>query len=700
MVPDYLEKVYAGFLGMNIGIRLGAPVEPSIWDVETIERFYGDIRGYIKNFRHFAADDDVNGPVLFLRALDDMRHGETVAPADVAEAWLNYAREGVGLYWGGGYGVSTEHTAYLNLKNGIPAPQSGSIAQNGKTAAEQIGGQIFIDTWGLIAPGDPKRAARDARVAASVSHDGEGLNGAAFIAACIAKAFETGDVAQIIHAGYAHIPQDSLYRAVCGAVEAFHRRQPEDWKACRAMLETDWGYDKYPGVCHIIPNAGVCALALWYGKGDFARTVEIATMCGWDTDCNAGNVGTILGVAAGLAGIPDHYRVPINDLIVLSGISGYLNILDVPTYCRKLAGIGYRQAGKTPPEGFYTVPDGEIFFDFSLPGSTHGFETDNPSLLKLAHCDEGPSPAAGSLRVLLDRSQRGQGGKVFYKPFYRRGDFSDERYMPVFSPTAYPGQQVAMQVRYERMHGEMVMVTPYVRESLSGREHLMQPLMLCESTGWQTVVFTIPDLEGGLADEIGIRLESGSPMKFFDFGCLYITNFSIRGKAEYRLDLARMVKEFGSILPFSHNHGAWTREQGGMVAMGLMHAEAVTGSYFMRDVEVTGTLRPLSGESHLVGARVQGAMRGCYGGLHGRGKAALLHHDRGTLRVLAEAPFDWAPDIAYTVKLVAEGGSLALWIDGKCLLKAQEDTLAYGMAGYAQYAMGRTWFGDMRILEK
>ena len=29
MTQPILEKIYAGFLGMNIGIRLGAPVEPT-----------------------------------------------------------------------------------------------------------------------------------------------------------------------------------------------------------------------------------------------------------------------------------------------------------------------------------------------------------------------------------------------------------------------------------------------------------------------------------------------------------------------------------------------------------------------------------------------------------------------------------------------------------------------------------------------
>ena len=353
---------------MNIGIRLGAPVEPAIWSYERIRDTYGDIRGYVKDYKHFAADDDANGPVFFLRALND--NAGQVTPQAVAEAWLNYAREGVGLYWWGGYGVSTEHTAYLNLKNGVPAPQSGSIRQNGQTLAEQIGGQIFIDTWGLVAPGDPDRAARYAVAAASVSHDGEGLHGAAFIAACISQAFLTSDINEIIDTGLRQIPEDSVYAAVVNAVRIFHRAHPQDWRACRAMLKAQWGYDRYGGVCHIIPNAGVCALALCYGAGDFARTVEIATMCSWDTDCNAGNVGTILGVACGLEGLPERYRAPINDEIVLSGISGYLNILDIPSYAYELAAWSYRLRGEAVPSALEgRVREGETYFDFSLPGT-------------------------------------------------------------------------------------------------------------------------------------------------------------------------------------------------------------------------------------------------------------------------------------------------------------------------------------------
>ncbi len=178
-------------------------------------------------------------------------------PQDVANAWLNYTREGVGMFWWGGYGISTEHTAYLNLKNGIPAPRSGSI-------------------------GHPKKAAEYGKTAASVSHDGEGVYGAAFFCACIAEAFVSDDVEHIIETGLQMIPKESVYAKVSRAVIAFYRENPDDWRACHELLVREWGYDKYRGVCHIIPNAGVCVLSMLYGKGDFARTVEIATMCGWD----------------------------------------------------------------------------------------------------------------------------------------------------------------------------------------------------------------------------------------------------------------------------------------------------------------------------------------------------------------------------------------------------------------------------------
>ena len=128
--------------------------------------------------------------------------------------------------------------------------------------AEQIGGQIFIDSWGWLNPGNPQRAADMSARAASVAHDGNGLHGARWVAAAIAQAFVAKSIDEIIETGLSTIDPNSTYARVARAVIDFHKANPDDWRACRDMLTADWGYDRYAGVCHIIPNAGVTVMAI------------------------------------------------------------------------------------------------------------------------------------------------------------------------------------------------------------------------------------------------------------------------------------------------------------------------------------------------------------------------------------------------------------------------------------------------------
>ncbi|WJH34398.1 ADP-ribosylglycohydrolase family protein [Paenibacillus sp. CC-CFT747] len=684
---------------MNIGIRLGAPVEPTIWTYERIQQTYGEITDYVKEFKNFAADDDANGPYYFLRALYDDARDRDVTPNDVARAWLNYAREGIGMFWWGGYGVSTEHTAYINLKNGIPAPQSGSIRQNGRIIAEQIGGQIFIDTWGLVNPGNPKKAADYGEAAARVSHDGEGVWGARFFCAAISKAFETADIGEILEAGLAQVPPDSLYKKVAEAVLAFHAEHPDDWRACRDMLERNWGYDKYKGVCHMIPNAGVCILAMIYGQGDFNRTVEIATMCGWDTDCNAGNVGTVLGVACGLKGIAEKYRAPINDAIVMSGISGFLNILDIPTYAKELAILGYRLAGEPCPSELQdSFTERDLYFDFELPGSTHNIRISDPFFCRAKHSTEKAYKGTGSLEILFDRMTRGEQSKIYYKPFYTRDDFSDERYTPTFSPRAYSGQTVSMKLYLDQWSGNETMgFAPYIRLAKSKKEVLQGYRKLINGE-WLEVEFTIPDTDGELIDEVGLVLEAYSTRKPKSLGRLFLDEFRIYGKAKYSVDFGKQQMSFGCVTPFSHNHGAWSLTDGSMYLMTAEPSEAYAGNYFSDDYSLTVTVNPQNGYSHMLAVRAQGAMRGYHAGLDGENGVSLYVNDSG-FHKLASCPYEWTFDRDYELKLTAAGSVITLHIDGEEVLRTEDSRFGYGMYGVSTLGAARTFFKTLKVEE-
>ncbi|WP_407270045.1 ADP-ribosylglycohydrolase family protein [Radiobacillus sp. PE A8.2] len=699
MIPnDYLERVYAGFLGMNAGIRLGAPVEPGEWTPEMIRDVHGEVNGYLKDYEVFSADDDVNGPVFFLRALIDDAVDRELEAQDVARAWLNYSREGIGMFWWGGDGVSTEHTAYLNLLRGIPAPKSGAAETNGLVMAEQIGGQIFIDTWGWLFPNDPTKAADYAEKAASVSHDKNGLYGARFIAACIASAFTTNKIEAIIERGLTEIPSDSTYTKVVRAVQSFYEKHPDDFWKCRAYLEEEWGYDKYTGVCHIIPNAGVCALALYYGQGDLSRTIEIATACGWDTDCNAGNVGSIVATLTGLDGVVERYRRPMNDFIVTSGVSGYLNILDVPTFVKSLVLLGYRVMDETPPHALVNShKEEEVYFDFMLPGSTHGFRTNLPFKAILKANDTVGYQSPGSLEVFIDRMLEEDKARIYYQTFYRREAFNDEKYKPTFAPKAYSGQTVSMKLHLEKYQGEAVFVTPYIRDTYSKEVIELKRLELVENE-WQDLIFTIPDSNGSSVQEVGFAIESPSPRMNRLFAKIYVDEFHIYGAPSYDIDFSKQAMEFLSVTPFAHHRGEWSLKEGHMVVNSKSDCASFTGHYYMKDAVIGSVLKPISGEHHALVFRALGTQRYYQVGFAGKGKIALYLNDFG-LKVLEEVEYDWNHGERYVFEVDVHGDLIKFSINGEEVLEHEDNnlSLSHGMIGFALAEAGACSYEKIEV---
>ena len=189
--------------------------------------------------------------------------------------------------------------------------------------AEQIGAQIFIDGWAIVAPGDPKLAARLAEQAARVSHDGAAVDAAKLWAAMEAEAFVSRDIDHLLEVGLAQISPESPIVRLIADVRRW-RRQYQDWRDTRSQIEENYGYDKYPGNCHVVPNHAIMIMAVLYAPDDFAHAQTIVCTSGWDTDCNAGNVGCLIGAMLGPAGIdagPD-WRGPVADRMLLSSADG------------------------------------------------------------------------------------------------------------------------------------------------------------------------------------------------------------------------------------------------------------------------------------------------------------------------------------------------------------------------------------------
>jgi hypothetical protein len=144
--------------------------------------------------------------------------------------------------------------------------------------AEQIGSQIFIDGWAMVAPGDPELAADLARRAASVSHDGEAIYGAQVVAAMEAQAFVEKDIDKLIDTAVGFIPKESVIFGMIDDIRGWHAGEG-DWRKTRGLIEANYGYDKFGGNCHMVPNHALIIHALLHGEDDFQRSLMIVNTC-------------------------------------------------------------------------------------------------------------------------------------------------------------------------------------------------------------------------------------------------------------------------------------------------------------------------------------------------------------------------------------------------------------------------------------
>ena len=670
MKKEYIEKIYAGWYAKNVGIRLGAYVEG--WTYDDIKNVYGELKDYPVAYDEFASDDDANGPMFFLRALEDKK-GDRVTSQDVAEALLNYAPYEHSFFWWGGYGVSTEHTAYLNLRAGIPAPRAGSIAQNGAVVAEQIGGQIFIDTWGLVNPGNPERAAEMAKEAAAVTHDGNGVYGGMFLAAVIAAAFEETDIDRLLDTGLSMIPADSEYTRVVRAVRNFHRAHPKDWREGFSYIRKNFGYDKYPGNCHIIPNAAVIINALLYGNGDFSETLNIANNCGWDTDCNVGNVGTIMGVRCGLEGIDyRRWRAPIHDFLAFSSVMGSMNSMDIPECALYIARLAYLLDGEAMPEPYRTLSEGEQAggCHFEFPDSTHAMKVriedpqgqTQPSERNavLRNTEEAAHTGQRSLKCTFTPVKAGEFAFVYKRTFLSSKDFTDSRYDPDFSPVCYPGETIT---------GSCMVADPEVvlQAALYGKDGHQGGIFASDFVtlpcgAWQTLSFRLPPSDA-LISEIGFVFRIVKTRASGNSAEVLIDDLYTDHRAEFTVDLAKEQEDVWnyshkSVTPFTRLKGLWYKENNELHLSTADFAEVYTGDRRLKDTALSGTLTPLTSGTVMLLTRVQGAMRSYAAALMPEGGFAILKNAHG-YQTLQQVPFAWTPGKTYEIEMRAEGNRLA-----------------------------------------
>ena len=694
------ERVYAGVLGKLIGVYLGRAVEG--WRYADIRERFGTVANYVHHevgMPLIVPDDDLSGTFVFFRALEDHGFDPQLRARQIGECWLNYVIEDKTILWWGGMSRSTEHTAWLRLRQGHAAPASGSIALNGRAMAEQIGAQIFIDGWALANPGAPERAARLARQAARVSHDGIAVECAVFLAALESLAFVERDAERLLERALALV-EDTALR---GLVEALRRRcQPSaDWREVRDWIEREHGYHRYPGNCPMVTNHLAVLMAFLTGGDDFPGSVSIAASAGWDTDCNAGNVGCLNGVRLGLAALSAgvDLRAPVADRLYAVSADGGECVTDAVRETRRIlraaAALRDQAEGRDGAAGRGAealrgaeAPPRLPRFGFDFAGAVQGFRADREP----AHAQAvtGVRNAGGGLVIAYERLAPGRCGRLRVQTCFDpepSGVRGTSYFEVLASPTLYGTQTV--RARVDCGAGPNPRWRFFVRHyrgdgSLQARYG--DPIDL--QPGANDVRWRVPGCDGQPIYQIGIELSApqrldgavtlrwldwyGAPERFVmgDAGDLSPELTPWTTDAPWLKAFLSSARNFAPdyTTTFSISHPA----DDGVITIGTRDWD---------DYTVSSTLTPVHQRTAGLVARARGHRRYYAAALSG-GQALLLKRRDESVRVLARARYAAPPDAPLDLALTAAGAELRMAVAGRPLLAAQDSEYVSGGAGF------------------
>jgi len=268
-------------------------------------------------FSRSEPDDDINYTVLALMLLEC--RGLDLSTEDVARAWLRLLP--AASTW------TAERAAYRTLLDranelfAYGAPPGFDLAECARNEyADWIGAQIRADMYGWVCPGRPALAADLARRDASLSHTGDGIHGAAFVAAFGSAIPAARSLEEALDVASREVPSGT------GVSEAI--------SSARSLVGTESAveriHERYAGLppVHTLNNLALVVWALLSHQDEYSAAIGDVVAAGWDTDCNGATVGGLWGLTG--RRIPEHWTAPWRGrvAVTLAGV-GELDLDDL-----------------------------------------------------------------------------------------------------------------------------------------------------------------------------------------------------------------------------------------------------------------------------------------------------------------------------------------------------------------------------------
>ena len=301
---ELADKIKGGWAGQIIGCKYGGPTEfkyngriipdnvKIAWD-ENNPIAKGEFNGLY---------DDVYIDITFLDLY--RRFGMNI---DFHEFYRSLGTSSYMLWCGN---LETRCAFIDNYHN--DSPTSWAINPH----ANSIDFQIEADFAGLASPALPVAAVHLYCKAGKVIGGGEGYYCGCFVGAMYSNAFASKKPIEIVEKSLPILPTQSQTYAIVSELIELYKKNPTDWKIAWKHIDQKYYkptnyYISSDKILYSPFNLAYVVIGLLYGESDFEKTMDIATRCGLDSDCNPSTACGILSAMNGYNKIPEKYRRPL-----------------------------------------------------------------------------------------------------------------------------------------------------------------------------------------------------------------------------------------------------------------------------------------------------------------------------------------------------------------------------------------------------
>ena len=309
----YLDKIWGGWVGKCAGGILGAPIEGF--------KCFHRIELSEKLFETNYPNDDLDLQVLWLDLVK--QKGPWIDEYDLGKFW----RAHVEFPWGE-YGLAAR-----NLSCGVLPPLSG--LHNNDYWNRGMGSPIRSEIWGMLCAGDPKKAARYAKMDSSIDHHGFSVEAEMFLSACEAAAFFESDIKTILKKAVEIFPADSEIVNMYKKVLEFNASS--DYETAKGKIKSYFGDADFTSSPM---NVAFAVHALINFPVQLESVMEAVNL-GHDSDCISATVGALLGTIIGYKNIDPKWKEMIGDeLLVSPQITGIDHASTISGLAKQTAAAG------------------------------------------------------------------------------------------------------------------------------------------------------------------------------------------------------------------------------------------------------------------------------------------------------------------------------------------------------------------------